>query len=162
MGRQIAIIMTEADEKLFLDFLSANYEFTIVFGEALASEKDRFLNCFDDISKGRKYYIWNKRFSWIPRYGQNIYGKYYISNTTGAPVIEFVRQQSIPKAPDYGRFYLNSNGLKYSGSVSEAVIALLEDFYNEIVKWIKKNAASKIGDKLCYTYILPNADRELF
>jgi hypothetical protein len=164
MGRQIAIIMTETDEKLFLDFLSANYEFTLVFGEALSAEnaENRFSNCFDDISKGRKYYIWNKKFSWTPQYKQNIYGNYYISNTEDVPLIEFVRQQSIPKAHDYGRLYLDTNGLKYSENIITEDIALINAFYNELVRWIKKNAVRKIGHKSWYTYILPNADRGLF
>lgn len=98
------------------------------------------------------YYIWNKEFQWQPIYEQDVRGKYYISNISDAPLIEYIRS-NIEKEK-YGRLYWAKyfsapNGLNYD-------VEKFNKWYEQIVGWIKKNAAGKVKNAWI-TYFLPSA-----
>ncbi len=152
MGKQTAIAMEYDDELMLLAFLNTNANITLIetFSESIDTLwKSNFEKEFPG---HHTYYIWNKAFSWQPQYKQALTGKYYICNTNDAPLIEFSR--SNVKENKYGRIYWAKtfsapNGLDYD-------IDKFSKWYDDIVKWIKKNSTGKV--KACWiTYFLPHA-----
>lgn len=162
MGRQIQVALTPIDEEAFLSFLhnSAN----IVLLESFSKDiEGLWKNSFEPERFGHwQYYIWNKAFAWKPEYeqvGERAYypehiGWYYVTNTEAAPLVEFCRSDVYQSK--YGRIYWAKyfsapNGLDYD-------VEQFTEWYDKIVRWIKRSAAGNIKDGLVI-HFLPDAWR---
>ncbi len=161
MGRQILIATAPADEKLFLTFLRQTADIALI--ERFAKTKrDLWQDNFAEEPNGHwSYNIWNRAFPWKPEYGRTHvpdhperHGLYYVANTNDAPVIQFVR--SSIDTENFGRIYWAKDfaapmGLHYD-------VAKFTEWYESIVKWVRKNTAGKIKNGRV-THFLPDASR---
>jgi hypothetical protein len=160
MGRQIQIASLESDNKLFEEFLKARYD--CVFVDVFAPTKELlFKERLESRFKYASWYIWNKDFDWQPEFGQvgenavnkDMAGYYYISNRNDAPLIEFTKSNLDEKR--YGRIYWSKgfsapNGLKYD-------VLRFTKFYEQVSRWIIKEATGKVKSSNVNTYFLPDA-----
>jgi len=141
MTKQIQIFSTEIDDKKIELFLRSNYN--CVMFQSFAPAKDQLI--LADISityhKYSGVHIWNKEFAWKPMYKQMITDEklFYVSNKSGAPLIEF-RKTNWGNNTSGGIYREKS----FAASKSEYDLDKFDKFYNDIVKWIKKNAKGKI------------------
>jgi len=152
MGKQIAVVLAYDDEVKFLNYLKSCADITLIESKADTKELLYKSDFEKEFNNHFVYYIWNKAFQWQPIYEQDIYGKYYISNISEAPLIEYMRS-NIEKE-NYGRLYWSKyfaapNGLNYD-------VEKFNKWYEQIVRWIKKNAEGTVKDAWI-TYFLPSA-----
>jgi hypothetical protein len=156
MGRQIRVIMNELDELNFIDFLRAKSEIEIY---TLHAETIENLS-HPSLPKDRnivQFYIWNKTFPWIPSIGQSTINTPYITNISTAPVIEYMREKNKQSGRIYwAKVHDNAGKFTHNFSTYSYDIESFEIWYEEIIKWIKKNSIAK-GKKNDKTYYLENA-----
>ena len=152
MGKQIAVVLAHEDEVNFLNYLKSCADIILI--ESKADTKELlYKNDFEKEFRNHYIYcIWNREFQWQPVYKQDIYGKYYISNESDAPLIQYSRS-NIEKG-NYGRLYWAKyfaapSGLNYD-------VDKFNKWYEQIIRWIKKNAAGKVKEAWI-TYFLPSA-----
>lgn len=152
MGRQIAVVMTYEDEQNFLSFLKEERE--IILFESYAETKESLwtLNFEQELTGHYVYNIWNKEFNWIPQYKKSVYDKFYVSNDNDAPIIEYTRSNIYKN--DFGRIYWAKDFTAPDGLVYD--VEKFECWYEQIVRWIKKNSKGKIKSAWI-TYFLPHA-----
>ncbi|EKR26006.1 hypothetical protein LEP1GSC087_4735 [Leptospira interrogans serovar Bataviae str. L1111] len=160
MGKQIAVIMTKIDESSFLDFLKSISEIQILKADAPSASKDAFM--IDDFSKDHEndfiYYIWNKSFPWNFEFSQTKTNRtkqnfYYIENIFEAPCIEYSRHNFNEKQ-NYGRLYWSKNFATINPLQYD--IMKFDKWYNQIIRWVKKNGKQKYKGTL-KAYYLPDA-----
>ncbi|EMO85216.1 hypothetical protein [Leptospira santarosai] len=160
MGKQIAVAMTKIDESLFLHFLKTISEIQILKTNALPASKNAFI--IDDFSKDHEnnfiYYIWNKSFPWNFEFSpiktngteRNLY---YIKNIFEAPCIEYSRH-NFKEEQNYGRLYWSKDFASTKPLQYDSME--FDKWYNQIVRWIRKNGKQKERGRL-NTYYLPDA-----
>jgi hypothetical protein len=143
-GRQIAVAMSEKDEKTFLAFLRASADIQILLPRAKTSE-DLYLNEFTPRSQGQtQFFLWNKKFAWQPDYAPTTTGEVYIRDIHRGPVIEYDRDPLTAFSQDIGRLYwgkgLTPDGpyifkeYRYAYDAQE-----FNKWYEVVVNWIKAN-----------------------
>jgi len=143
MGRQIPIVMTLNDEKLFQAQLKNIADFTLIEDYAESQEK-LFVDSFnEELANHYSYFLWDKKLKWELEFARTKTKerKVYITNTLSAPFIEFSRGQTfpIPTGEMYGRLYINTfpeENLPYDKRE-------LIKRYDAIVKIIKKTSPGK-------------------
>ncbi len=133
MGRQIAVKLSRKKEEEFSEFLKTN---NCVFIVPWSDKKK--INLFESIPPEDfvRVLIWNKKFKLYPKftevkkeYRSRTGGKRYGFRDMGSPVIEYCRK---PFYRIYWEKYFTTNNPDYN-------VEEFEKWYNEVVKWIKKN-----------------------
>lgn len=149
MGKQIQICSTDKDNEAFCKFLSDN---KCSFFQSFAKSKDE-LFIIDLKNDSFKVYIWNNEFEWEPTYGQTKTEDkfYYINNESNAPVVEFWKTNWNNFKP--GRIYWS----KYFLGNPEYDVENFENFYQTIVKWVKKNSKGITKEGNTNVYFLEDA-----
>jgi hypothetical protein len=156
MGRQITVVMNEIDENNFFEYLRSESEIEIYTLHAKSLDKLIHPSLPEDRNIAQ-FYIWNKSFKWIPSIGTSTTNTPYITNISTAPVIEYMR--GINKRA--GRLYWDklpdvSGEFKYKYLSYSYDVEKFEKWYEDIIRWIKKNSISK-GKKNDKIYYLQNA-----
>jgi hypothetical protein len=159
MGRQIQIAMTRIDEDAFLRFVRKTAEIRI-FGIFTQTQDLLWVNSFDETLTGHWIYsLWNLKFPWDPTYGQvtrakdpKDNGKWYVSNTNVAPIIELTR--SAVDERKYGRLYWGKDfsapkGLGYD-------VEAFGKWFDMVIRWVRKNGQRDRTDRSS-PYFLPDA-----
>lgn len=142
MGRQIAIKLSKKKEDEFVDFLKEN-NCVLVYPWS----KNKKINILKNLPKtescGRVFHIWKKDFVLKPEfvmikkeYRKNEY-KYGL-NDVGKPLIEFVRSEDKMGGRIYWEKYFTTSNPEYN-------VIEFEKWYNEIIKWFRKNCVYKEG-----------------
>lgn len=149
MGRQIQILTTQLDNDIFRDYLITKYD--CIFFQSFAQSKETlFINSFSETyRKDSTIYIYFKTFEWIPIYNQTSTKDklFYIKNKSSAPIIEFSKTDL--ETGKHGRLYWS----KYFSGNPEYDVVKFESIYNNIIKWVKKNAGGHLkisGDNYYY------------
>ena len=157
MGRQIPIVMTKEDEKLFINQLKEISTFSFV--ESFAnSPEELFVDIFNNvIQEHSQYYLWNNKLKWIPEFEKTREGRFFIKDIWDAPVVEFCRQhyfESFFSHNNSGRIYLNTwqNEKYLTYDINELIKT-----YDTIVKKIKKTSAGKLKYSNIVTYLYPES-----
>ncbi len=98
-------------------------------------------------------YIHFKAFEWLPEYAQTSTKEklYYITNKSIAPIIEFTKSNLAEKTN--GRLYWS----KYFSGNPEYNILEFGIIYDEVVKWVKKNAGGIIKEQGSNLYYFKDA-----
>ncbi len=153
MGKQMQICTTDIDNEEIRNFLVENYDcsFFQVFSK---EEKELFINDFKNT-----YYpyssinIWNKHFDWMPTYKQTATEEklYYIENYSNAPIIQL--EKTNWNTQDFGRIYWSKTFFGFP----DYNLTEFELFYNEIIKWVKKNTKGKMKYGSVNVYFLEDA-----
>jgi hypothetical protein len=142
MGRQIQLCTTDSDNLRFEEYLRSNFD-CIFLQPSAPSIKEIFLQSFNRMSYpfSNQILIWNKLFPWEPEFSQDntTSRKYYISNQSSAPLIEFSKTLGSPN--EHGRLYwakyFTSGPIKYD-------LNEFERFYEMVAKWFIKNSKGKV------------------
>lgn len=166
MGRQTSVAMTDKDEEAFITFLrsSADIQFLEDFAPTIESI---WVDSFSPREQGHwTYYIWNTVFGWIPEFEQvrkgssKGSGDFYVSNISGAPIIEYTRHDFQDRTGlTYGRLYwakffaVSAESLKYD-------VHEFSRWYDQVIRWIRKNG-KQIDRGANNTYYLPDAIKQL-
>lgn len=157
MGRQIQICSSEVDNNFFEDYLKSSFD--CCFFQSFAKEiKELEIRSFSEVQSpyGEQIRIWNKKFPWTPAYGQTkAKDKYYITNSSNAPLIEFITTPTRPN-PGNGRIYWAKY---FAAGPIEYEIKEFEKFYETITKWVIKNSAGKVKHGGINLYYLSDAWR---
>lgn len=147
MGRQIAVSLSEEDEKAFIAFLRSAADIQLL--ESFASTQDGlFVDHFAPKSDGHwSYDIWNRRFAWDPVFAQTRLdlpeperrGRWYIGNKGAAPLLQYTRAGG-GGGREAGRVYWAKyftapEGLDYD-------VAGFEVWYESVVRWLRKRKRS--------------------
>lgn len=151
MGRQTAVAMTYKDEEKFLAFLRTTGEIQLLEDFAPTTKKI-WVEDFARSTRGHwSYYIWNRRFEWKIKFGRvredvtkaRNPGWFYIENTQSAPVLEYMRHNfSDQSGLSQGRIYWSKFFAASPGEINYDV-ELFSDWYDQIVRWIRKNGKKK-------------------
>jgi hypothetical protein len=160
-GRQIAVAMTETDEKAFMAFLRSAAEIEILTSSAKARE-ELLLSDLPKRSTGQtQFFLWNQRFPWEPEYAPTTAGTFYVSNISRGPVIEYDRDPLSSWRYSTGRLYwakgITPGGAHEFQSAPYAYDAgAFEKWYESVVSWVKKNSKCERWGELPI-YYLPEA-----
>jgi hypothetical protein len=158
MGRQIAVLMNEQDENNFLEFLNKTSDVEIFTLHASTIEGLK-KNLFSTDRQVTQFYIWNKSFPWEPDIGQSTQNTPYIKNIGTAPVVEYSRERNKQLGKLYWEKIPHVDGkYSYKGSTYLYDIENFEDWYENIINWVKKNSVAK-GPKNNKRYYLKYAWR---
>jgi hypothetical protein len=157
-GKQIAVAMTERDEKKFLTFLRSTADIQILVSPARMKE-DLCLPAFPRRgARQMQLFLWNRKFAWDPDCGPNTAGTFYIRNIARAPVVEYLRDPLSWAKQDRGRLYW-SKGITPGGSYDFEQYPYAYDaqefdkWHSLIVPWVKKNSRSKRTSDLPIYYL---------
>jgi hypothetical protein len=147
-ARQIAVAMTESDEKTFLAFLRTTADIEI-FASTAPTREELCLADLPERSTGQtQFFFWNKKFAWEPEYSRNMVGSFYVLDIARAPVIEYKRDPLSYSSNDIGRLYW-SKGITPGGPYEFKSAPYAYDatafakWYESVVSWVKKNSNSK-------------------
>lgn len=143
MGRQIAVAMTEEDEKSFLIFLQGMSNIQI-FLEKAPSPESFALDTFSPRSSGiRRFIIWNKDFAWTPQFGPlSDNSGFYLKNHTPGPLIEYDRDPlstSFFSNHGCGRIYWPKVPAPTNQSLYSYDVESFSKWYEKIERWVKKH-----------------------
>lgn len=128
------------DNDIFHDYLSTNFD-CILYQSFASSKEELLINSFNDTYRtDSSIYIYFKAFNWNPEFSQTSTKDqlFYISNKSTAPIIEFNKTNW--ETGENGRLYWGKN---FSGNPEYDMIKF-ERIYNEIIKWIMKNAGGHL------------------
>jgi hypothetical protein len=166
--RQIAVVMTEKDERQFMAFLRSTAPISILLPRA--PTKDQIaIDSLPPRSKRRKYregqfYLWNENFGpCTPTLAVDANGDMYVKHADRSPVLEYSRDLLTGWVPhDIGRLYwvrsIDPDGqhlVKSARTFSYDVVAF-EKWYKLVVSWVKKNSRVKQINSIKVHY-LPSA-----
>lgn len=155
MGRQIQICTTEIDNNRLEQFLKDSFSCAF-FQSSAPSAAELMIDSFSATSYpfSSQVYIWNKAFEWTPEHSQanTEDRRYYLRNTSNAPLIEF--SKTIPGHNEHGRIYwakfFTAGPILYD-------ISEFERFYNDVTRWVIKNAKGKVKYAGANIYYLEDA-----
>lgn len=135
MGRQIQIWMTIDDADKFKEFICGKFDCVIYKGFGV----DEFDVATEKFCDSNGFYIWNKEFEWTPEYKWTVTENKlsYISNTWGAPLVEFSYPCWDSAGLHSGRIYWGKRSHNIAATYD---IMKFEKFYNTLERWIKANA----------------------
>lgn len=148
-GRQVAVAMTESDEKRFLAFLRSTADIRIFVASAPNTEMLSLDRLPPRKSGKKQFFIWNSQFPWTPDHAVAANGWIIIRDIHRAPVIEYGRD-SFRTNGDVGRVYW-SKGITPGGAYTfkspiytyayDAV--QFEKWYKKVVRWVKVHSKPK-------------------
>jgi len=161
VGRQLQLATTPADEIELLRFIQ-NVTPIKVFQSFANSIEELWIEDWEKRQiPGAGFQIWPQSFGWLPQYAQTggpkcplaRAGKFYVSNSSAAPIMEFSR--SFLERRIYGRIYWAKDfsaptGLDYDVEA----FAHLADL---IWRWIRKVGKRRQNAKTHSPYFLPDA-----
>ncbi len=153
MGRQIQLFTTALDNDILCDYLQRNFD--CIFYQSFASSIEELsINSFNDTFRADSpIYVYFKELDWTPEFSQTSTKDrlFYITNKSTAPIIEINKTNW--ETGDSGRIYWSKN---FSGN-PKYDIEKFERIYNEIIKWIKKNAVGQIKKSSVNLYFFKDA-----
>jgi len=139
MGRQIPVLLSREKEKEFVRFLKQNN--AVLIYPWSEHKRLKILTELPPTGSWNYFFdIWNKKFKFKAEFIK-IKEEYrtreykYAFHSTGKPVIEYSRGE-IPRI--YWEKYFVTNKPEYN-------VEEFEKWYNEVVKWFKKNCKYKNG-----------------
>ena len=151
-GKQIAVAMTERDERDFLAFLRTTADVQLL---ARASPKPDgvWLDHFqprrskDRLSRG--FVLWNKAFEWQPEVATDAYCSGVI-HTLHASIIEYTRHPFSNPLTSWGRLYW-PRGMtpEISGGTNEE----FAPWWNEVQRWVKAHSRHREGKGAAVHYL---------
>lgn len=154
MGRQTYFVMSEEDEKVFLEFLNQDRTVKVVM-EYTPTPDLSILDVFPKIGP-KKFigYLWDATNSpppvaeFIPR--QN----YYLVDEERSELIEFCRSLRLEAGKmDEGRVYIRPKAYIDGELIPRPKYFL--DWYDKVARWIRKNGVRKHD----ISYVFPDAAR---
>jgi hypothetical protein len=164
MGRQTSVALSEDDEREFLAFLRDGVDVKVLSWAARTPDQI-FIPEFPRRGPNQHHFrLWNTAFPWNPEFAQweadvadrELASQYYLKNTAGAPLIEYVREPfENPKPIMHGRIYWNTDFAIYRGLTYD--IAAFNLWFNRVVRWLRKNSTRVQVSKGWYQYWLPGA-----
>jgi hypothetical protein len=166
--RQIAVVMTEKDERQFMAFLRSTAPISILLPRA--STKDQI--AIDSLPPRRKrqgqgqgkFYLWNENFGpCTPTLSVDANGYVYVKHSDRSPILEYSRDLLTGWVPHaIGRLYwgrgIDPDGTFRANSAyafSYDAVAF-EKWYKLVVSWVKKNSRVKQINSVKVHY-LPSA-----
>ncbi|MDB5353479.1 MAG: hypothetical protein JWN86_4726 [Planctomycetota bacterium] len=159
MGRQIAIVATDADEAQFLAFVRQAADVRL-FGSFAPTIEGLWMQDLPPERRGHwRCNIWNTAFAWTPEYGQvgpqahdpDCIGWSYVSNAGAAPVVEFDRSFFRPIRE--GRLYWAKTFSMVGPPRYD--MAAFEAWYDSLVTWVRRHGTKEAGRY--QPYYLPDA-----
>jgi hypothetical protein len=162
MGRQIAVAMTEKDERAFLAFLRSTADIQLM-GTRAATPALLAIDEFPTPGSGAwQFVIWNKAFAWTPRMEVASDGSYFLASYASGPVIEYSRDPyafrasqgriAWPTSPDPATLQANAPAVvPYSYDHAQ-----FRPWYEKIVRWVI-NTGTRRGRRGRARWYLPNA-----
>jgi hypothetical protein len=164
MGRQTAVALSEEDEQAFLAFLRADADVRIFRWAAPAPELLMVPTLPPRGPGERSFRLWNTAFPWVPEYTQwpaevrdsGLALEFHLTNTAGAPLLEYSRHAfDDPKPIVHGRVYWNTDLAIYHGP--EYDTRAFSQWYDHVVRWLRKNGIRVEITKHWFQYWLPGA-----
>ena len=152
VGKQIAVAMTERDERDFLAFLRTTADVQILARDSPTLDGvwlDRFPPRRHKDHLSGTFALWNKAFDWQPQVMTNEFFS-GVSYTSDAPVIEYSRHPFFNLAPDWGRLYWpRCMTPEISGGTNEE----FAPWWNEVQRWVKAHARHREGKGAAVHYL---------
>jgi hypothetical protein len=162
MSRQIAVVMTQKDERDFLAFLRGTADIQIMRTRA-PTPALLVIDEFPAPASGAwQFVIWNKAFAWTPRIERASDGSYFLARYTTGPVIEYLRDQYSYRASRGRIFWPTSPDPETLQANAPAVVlysydhAQFRPWYEKIVRWVI-NTGTRRGRRGRARWYLPNA-----
>jgi hypothetical protein len=147
-GKQIAVAMTESDEKTFLASLRRTTDIGIFASHAPTREELDLAELPKRRTSQTQFFLWNKQFAWEPAYAPTTSGSFHVREIHPRSRHR-VRPGSAPLLQPQQRTLVLVQGNTPGGpyefkSASYAYNA--EEFekrYKLVVSWVKENSKSK-------------------
>jgi hypothetical protein len=161
MTSRTSSALSEDDEQNFLAFLRAGAEIRIYRRAAPSPELLSIANFPSRDSGESAFTLWNTAFPWKANYAQWDEARFrkpdfYLDNTAGAPLIEYVRHAfDNPKPQVRGRIYWNTDFQIYTGPQYDR--EAFSRWYERVVRWLRKNGNPEQIAKNWYQHWLPGA-----
>jgi hypothetical protein len=154
MGRQIAIIASEVDERMLLAYLRETAEVWL-FARTAPSEAELWMDAFPPFNPIQsQFYIWNTAYAWRPRITKH--GGWCSVDLPGhGPVIEFQRtdiRAVLESAPNpswigHGRIYWAQYN-RQKGFLR---------WYDGLTRWVRRHGHNVSPVRTSAWYCLPDA-----
>ena len=165
MGRQTAVQLSEGDERDFLAFLRNDADVRVLNWTAPTPEEIFIPEFLPRGPHHHHFRLWNTAFPWTPEFAQHgperadgAGSHFYLVNTAGAPVIEYVREPfENPKSIIHGRVYWNTDLAIYRGTPYD--VEAFNRWFSKLVRWLRKKGRRVEITKTWYQYWLPGAWR---
>ena len=160
-GSQIAVAMTERDERDFVAFLRTTGDIQIL---AMNSPRDGGieLDAFPRRRKkdliyrlNRRFALWNRAFDWQPEIQIRQDDKGVLWNR-GSPIVEYSRHPFSRDTQDVGRLYWAKGLTLYETPYTDEQF---QPWWNQLREWVKANHAGRRKEWFGYIYYLPHAWR---
>ena len=151
-GKQIAVAMTERDERDFLAFVRASAQVQILALDSPSPDavwldqlpprrtKDRL---------SRRFALWSQAFAWQPAPQVRTHDA-VIFNIAHAPVIHYDRHPFAQPSPDGGRLYWARD---LTGDPPGNTNAALEPWWNAIEQWVQAHGHHRTGTDSAVHYL---------
>lgn len=140
MGRQVSALLSDQQELDMLAFLrrSADVLLLHAFPETRSNlQVDAFAPRGD---WNWHYYLWNREFSWSPKLQVDAkLGRFRITNSADAPVVEYTRQSFIAPEP-VGRLYW-SKGFSSLAPPFYNTVAF-DKWFSSLARWVRRRNAT--------------------
>lgn len=162
MGRQLPIVATRNDERQLLSFIATLSPIRVFVSQSI-NVGSIWVNDWDERDiPGYMFQIWPTVFSWTPEYKQtggprcprDFAGRWYVSNSNVAPVIELSRPAIDGKHGGrvyWARDFSAPHGLDYD-------VAKFDDLVNRVWNWIRRFGRRRKAQALRHSpYYLPEA-----
>lgn len=162
MGRQTAIVATDTDERMLLDFMRSTTEIQI-FVFTAKTAKELWVPAFAPFNRShRLYYIWNRTFPWKPLIEPTRNKKgVFVGNVATASVIEFARtdidwlfRPNNKLLVADGRLYWSKD---YLDEKADYDVTAFARWYDQIMRWVRKHGQREPA--ISGAYLLPDACR---
>jgi len=159
VGRQIAVVATETDERALLAFVRSVAPIRILIRAAKTAD-ELWVPDFAPFSPVHgMYYLWNAAFPWTPDL-QPGEGCVFVRDIATAPVIEFSRtdtdrvlQSGNIASLAVGRIYW---ARQHMADALAYDVAAFGKWYDQVVRWVRKSG-HRIPGNARSPYFLPNA-----
>ena len=151
-GKQIAVAMTERDERDFLRFLRSTADVQLLALDSPSPDSiwlDDFPPRRSRDALSRRFALWNKAFAWQPEVQRRSHDT-GLSNTLHAPVIEYLRHPFSSPAQDVGRLYWSRGLPADAGNGGDPEFAR---WWQQVEDWVKQHAHHRTGDGAAVHYL---------
>lgn len=151
-GKQIAVAMTERDERDFLAFLRSTGELQILAIDSPSPDAvwlEQFPPRRTSDTLSRRFALWNKAFTWTPQFQVHAHGAGVV-NTSGAPIIEYARHPFFKPSPDTGRLYWPRSTGTDEAKAADAAFA---PWWSSVQDWVKARSHHRSGEDAHVHYL---------